>query len=279
MTDSSNLREYMLPRAEEYSEFGPPYNADDTSDPTLCCMPGTMFTCQNRTADLGLCPNFMSQKCANKWDETCDIYFASISDWNVRKNFLNKAAEKKFCGLEEKSKCTKLCQPFDPIAQSSEEVCDFVGSETTSLGDDIQNPTYMTLPCNKKCDLLGPDVLTADDPIINRCLMYGICTDVLSNICDTADKTNITLIHPDLQNLCQLRKANAPKIVDPSPAIPAGGVVQPKLSSVRQPYRKNNSVYEMDNKLIGLIVGIAILIVLFVILFVTMRCSGRKTRR
>lgn len=268
-------KEFLIPNPEQYSEFGKPYPGTPTEDPLACCMPYNLFTCENRTAELGLCPNFMSQRCAQKWDDKCDLYLSTTTYW---KDFLEKTAEKKFCKLSKDSHCTKLCQPFDPIAQESPQVCDFVGNEITTLnindpsGENtaITNPTYMKIPCNKTCDLITPDILTATDPVITNCLNNGQCSDILANICDTSVSEKINIAHPELAKICKLRQQNkdaATKANIAAANTSAGtssGVVQPKLTATRRISENTNSI-----KLYIIAAVIICLFVLFMLLVLT----------
>lgn len=348
MYNRLNIKEFQLTDADEYSEFGINTSADD---PLSCCMPGSYFTCSNKTSDLGLCPSFMAQRCATKWDNYCDVYMEAIPDWNSRKNFINQTAEKKYCSLAQGSNCTKLCQPFDPIAQQSFQVCDFVGTEIISINGnkvvppttvqpnnapapsptitpavivtpasstttpssssvvvtpitpasstvvispipsstnlsmrrfsdtisnsidnpsvytDFTNPTYMVQPCNKTCDLIDSNILTMNDPVINNCLTYGLCSDVLANICDTADKKGVKVAHTDLANLCEIRKSN----------------LNPNSISTEIPTKLSlNNDYITDTKTDknSIILGVsAIVLIIIVIILIVMYLNKNQRHR
>ena len=66
--------------SNEYAEFGKPYAAfPETEDPFDKCLPGNWVS-NPKTAQLSLCQPYASQRCANNWDESCDIYLNSLQD-------------------------------------------------------------------------------------------------------------------------------------------------------------------------------------------------------
>ncbi len=317
MNNKPFIKEFTLSEADEYSEFGLPYEGIPTEDPLSCCMPGSYFSCTNKTADLGLCPLFMSQRCASKWDEQCDIYLSTLSDWNLKRNFINDTAEKKFCSLNQNSNCTKHCQPLDPIAQDSVQVCDFIGTEITTIDEngkivvptstedlvpiankefsvqpegqrfsdtvatsvsdpsmylDYSNPTYMSMPCRKNCDLIAPNNLEIDDPVINACLQYGICSDVLSNICDTADSTGGGISHVELAKLCEIRNVDKANIIQPNQTKLQS--VRPKFSSHKTPERQCESTTIIMITLFVLL----ILLLIFIIVLIYGYISNKRKK-
>ena len=188
----SDRKESSQIEADEYGTFGKPYVVtQEMVDPVDCCLPGSFLNCP-KTTDLGLCPKYMSQRCSSVWDEKCDLYANSIGDDEKSKDFFRDLVSKKYCKLSSTSKCSKFCQPFDPVAQQSPSVCTDIGNEVFKLTqDDIDvgwykpvnvGPDYMDR-CKKDCNLIRPEDIEENDTSINTCLQYGFCHDILQDIC------------------------------------------------------------------------------------------------
>lgn len=202
--DTINLKEYRKVNGDDYSKFGKSYPDFPTEpDPVTCCLPGNFMTC-HPTAQMGLCPEYMSQRCAQNWDDKCDLYLNSTP--KIRE-FVLKTADKKFCKLAPNSACDIKCQPFNPIAQDSPQVCTYVGDETLidpSRVEDIGyywpvtiSPYYMG-KCERDCTMQSQ--IDINDPVIDNCLNYRLCADTLTSICKVMDNTKI--LHPGLKTFC-----------------------------------------------------------------------------
>lgn len=206
--------EIVKKRSDDYSDFGKPYYPID-KDPVDSCLPGS-FLDAPKIADLGLCPSFMAQRCADNWDEKCDLYVKSIQDRVKEKDFFRDVSSRKYCQLSPDSSCTKMCEPFDPIAQESVSVCKYVGSELLKdVNDSVDigwyypvniSPDYMG-SCRQTCNKVNPASISEKDPVINSCLKYGYCNDILINICQLAENNNVSISHSGLSTFC----SNLPK--------------------------------------------------------------------
>ncbi len=219
-------------KADEYSEFGKPYKAFPLRDDIASsCLPGAMWH-NGELADLGMCPGYMSQKCATNWDQTCDMYLQTLDDIDLTRDFLQQTASKKYCRLADNSNCSIKCQPFNPINQESEQVCSYYGNETLIDGNQTMDIGYYTPvnlspdyfgKCSLTCDVL--DNLKDDDPVINNCLATGLCGEQMSNICRVNKGKVLNNIY--LQTFCNIvNKENVTK--DNKVSFSADNPTQPK---------------------------------------------------
>lgn len=278
----SNTSEIVSPDANEYSDFGKPYDMyPSVSDPVDCCLPGSFLNCP-QVANLGMCPNFMAQRCAAKWDDKCSLYANSIDDRVKFKDFLRDTAGKKYCQLSPDSTCSKMCQPFNPIDQSSAQVCSYVGNEVMKDANatiDIGlykpvsiSPDYMS-PCQQTCNLMNPKDITVDDQVINNCLQYGYCNDILTNICQLSKQGNIALQHPGLDTYCSNLKATQTVAVSPSPS-PA----KERLSyNTSRKEKLEGGVDDTTKIILGVCIA-AIVILLLVLLYRKYKKSNSMSR-
>lgn len=211
---SSVVQESIPVKASDFSEFGKPYSGyweDRDKDPVDRCLPGAFLSDKFQTAQLDMCPDFMSQRCARDWDSKCDLYFESLENINEVRDFLSKTLSKKFCRLADDSKCTIECQPFDPIAQSTAKVCTYLGSEP--LRDRMDNldigyyfpvnmsPDYMG-KCMQTCDVVAPNKIDEHDPIIDKILNIGYRSQVLTQLCQLSLDSKTPISNPRLQSYC-----------------------------------------------------------------------------
>lgn len=205
-----NAKEITLKKADNYVDFGKPYiDYPETKDQVDCCLPNNFLKCP-QVINLEMCPTYMAQRCAEKWDEKCDIYSNSLSDDEI-KTFINKIAYKKYCRLSDSSNCSEKCEPFDPTAQQSVNVCSFIGNEvlidsnqTVDIGVDKPvnvSPDYMG-KCQQDCDKIKPQDIKEDDDVMNACLLYGFCDDIPDNICKLAHSNGSTIKHGMLSQYC-----------------------------------------------------------------------------
>jgi hypothetical protein len=219
MTDI-NIKEFNVPNASEYSEFGQPYAAFPIStDPSDSCLKGSLYN-NGALVNLGMCPAFMSGKCADNWDYKCDLYVKGLTDIDLLRDFLQQTASKKFCRLSDDSNCSINCAAFSPIDQTSPMVCSYYGNEALIDGNQTMDigtydkinlsPTYFER-CSLSCTKF--DQITPDDPVINNCLSSGLCSGQLTNICAMAAKDGITVNNPVLQQYCNLVVPNSKNAV------------------------------------------------------------------
>ena len=200
-------KEIVQTNANDYSTFGTSTYVDD---PVNSCLPGN-FLDNPKVAEMGLCSEYMSQRCANNWDDKCSLYANTINDDVKQRDFFRDVAGKKYCQLSPDSDCSIMCQPFDPIAQSSVKVCKYVGSETlkdVNASVDIGwyypvniSPAYMG-SCRQICNKMNPKDIKQDDPVINSLLKYGYGNDILTNICQLAETSGASINHTGLSTFC-----------------------------------------------------------------------------
>lgn len=191
-----------------YAEFG---KEPKVYDPADCCLPDGFMNCPG-VSQLGMCPNYMSQRCSVKWDEKCDSYLQSISDSPVElKKFNRDTLTKRFCTLSPDSNCKTSCQKFDPTAQSSASVCKYVGNEVLKNKND-QVDIGWTKPINISPDYMGgcnficntKSTVEPDDVVVNNNFKYGINNDILNHICDISVNSKIDIKNKQLDKYCRM---------------------------------------------------------------------------
>lgn len=198
------MQEYKTRKGDDYSNLG----KSTIEDPLSYCLPGSFFN-KPQVAEIGLCRDFMVQRCSQKWDDKCVTYIDGFDKDPVRiRNFFRDITSKKYCRLSEDSNCSIECQNFNPIDGSSEKVCRYIGNETlkdvnekVDIGmnrDVVVSPDYMG-KCMQKCDLSIPE---SNDVSIDFCLKYGLCNDILDSICySNIDKLD-SIQHVGLKSYC-----------------------------------------------------------------------------
>ena len=197
------IKEIELKKASDYYTSA----KNITTDPVDYCLPGS-FIDKPQTANIGLCPSLMAKRCGANWDEKCSLYLKSLDNDVVKvRSFFRSMSSKKYCRLSDNSDCVVNCQPFDPVDGNSFSVCDNFGSEslkdvseTVDIGLSrpvVVSPYYMG-KCRQTCDVIKPENFENDDVMLDYCLKYGVCNDILSSICvsnkDSVDKiSNVKL--------------------------------------------------------------------------------------
>jgi hypothetical protein len=208
----SNVQKDIVPKEQDsYVDFGLPYkDFPNTSDPCDVCLPGS-FLNPDKSSDIqsNNCPMLMSQKCSQEWTDKCSLYADSRDDIVSLRKFIRDTASKKFCKLNSDSSCKVLCQPFNPIAQDSPLVCDTVGRDVlTNLNDEIDigwylpanmSPDYMSDSCSQTCKVSTN--VEDGDVIVDACLKYGFCNDILTGVCREGGEIN----HSGLKRFCDLQ--------------------------------------------------------------------------
>jgi len=190
------------------------------ADPVQCCLSGesgifSMETCAGNPlrTQVGLCPLFMSERCARNWDGYCDIYLKeqSQNDPNGKKvmEFLKDTLSHKFCRTLDVpgSYCYTRCETFNPTSPNSAQICRTVGDVVYRPSNKQYNldtnfnwsgklntaePIKFT-GCKKTCDVFPAQGITDDDRVVNECLDRGIGMDIISNLAQNlvASKTPV----------------------------------------------------------------------------------------
>ena len=261
--------------ASNYGQFGKPYKGFIQDDPVDACMPDR-FLDAPWNYNLGNCKQFMAQRCSQNWDNKCQLYVNNIDDVTVLKQFFESMANHKFCSLNEKSNCGLVCEPFNPIDQSSPNVCNTMGVDAmvdisqsidTGMYNPVkQSPVYMG-GCMKKCDKIQPSDIKEDDYSINYCLQFGFCGETLGNICKVADEKGQTVNNSLLKQYCDIRKQSKngknPPQIQPQP--------QPKQPSNKKKVQQSMKTAEYDEPIksndsytnnIGVITVIVVIVLL-----------------
>jgi hypothetical protein len=200
--------------ASNYGLFGKPFKGFAQEDPVDACMPDR-FLDAPWNYNLGNCKQLMAQRCSNNWDNKCQIYASNIDDVTVLKQFFESMANHRFCNLSDKSNCSVVCEPFNPIAQTSPNICNTMGVDamvdiSQSIDTGMYNPVKLSPVymggCMKKCDKIEPSEITDDDYSINSCLQLGFCGETLTNICKIADEKGQTLQNSLLKQYCDIKR-------------------------------------------------------------------------
>jgi hypothetical protein len=184
----SSKNELQSKFSDEYADFGLPYSDYPLeTDYTQRCLPGDFMN--SGIADLDMCPAYIAQRCADSWDSKCGVYLESLWDVNKRRGFIRDVIQRKYFELSPDSSCSINCQPFDPIAQQSPNVCSVMGNEAyldssnrIDVGDItgegiVVSPVYMG-----SCNTVRKNVSITDDPLITASIASGF-TDELSMLC------------------------------------------------------------------------------------------------
>lgn len=210
-------------------------------DPVDSCLAGKLFKTDNPLRfQATLCNDYMSQRCAKNWDDKCQLFFEqSVGDstkYDVKnfgdKTFLEDVARNKYCTLDQNdpnAKCYQICEPWNPIAQTSPEVCKTYGSvvyQDNSYLQDIAGDFPATAKLRtsspikiSKCPVLceGVNKIEKDDPVIKRCLENGQCQDVLQNLAIYAYEKNLPVENIEFKKFMDSFITAPPK---PSTAVP-----------------------------------------------------------
>jgi hypothetical protein len=175
--------------ASDYSEFGGPV-VQDKSDPVDICLPGA-FIDKFQLVQLDRCPLLMSQHCAKSFDQKCELYAQSLTDINDLKKFLADTMRKRFYKLSKTSNCSETCEPFDPVAEESVDICYYIGNdvmEDKNLFVDVGlskavsiSPYYMS-KCQLETDT-NPSTIPDNDKLIDMCMDKQTCQDSLIGLC------------------------------------------------------------------------------------------------
>jgi hypothetical protein len=207
-----------------YGLFGKPFKGFRQEDPVDSCMPDR-FLDAPWNYNLGGCKQYMAQRCAENWDNKCQLYVNNIEDVTVLKQFLESMANHRFCNLSDQSKCDVVCEPFNPINQTSPNICNTMGVDpmvdiSQSLDTGLYNPVKLSPVymggCMKKCDKIEPSNIKEDDYSINYCLQFGFCGESLANICKVMDEKGETSKNSLLNQYCSLRKSKKTHSPQPS---------------------------------------------------------------
>jgi len=196
-----------------YALFGKPFKGFKQDDSVDACMPDR-FLDAPWNYNLGGCKQLMAQRCSENWDDKCQLYVNNIDDVTVLKQFLESMANHRFCNLSDKSKCAVVCEPFNPIHQSSPSICNTMGVDPminmsqildTGMYNPVKlSPVYMG-GCMKKCDKINTEDIKNDDTSINYCLQFGFCGETLGNICKVMEENGNKSQNNLLNQYCSLK--------------------------------------------------------------------------
>jgi hypothetical protein len=259
--------------ASNYGQLGKPFKGFRQDDPVDACMPDR-FLDAPWNYNLGNCKQFMAQRCASNWDNKCQLYVNNIDDVTVLKQFFESMANHRFCSLNDKSNCGLVCEPFNPIEQTSPNVCNTMGVDamvdaSQSIDTGMYNPVKLSPVymggCMKNCDKIQPSDIKEDDYSINYCLQFGFCGETLGNICRISDEKGQTVQNSLLKQYCDIRKnskggkSSQPPSQPSQPSQPSHkNKVQQSLRSSYEPIKSNDS-YTNNIGVISVIVVIILL--------------------
>jgi hypothetical protein len=226
MTSRQSDTELKVVEADNYSSFGLPI-VKSTSDERDVCLPGG-FLDKYQLVQLDRCPLLMATKCAENFDEKCELYFSSLVNENEVKDFLGMTLRKKFCRLPDDSPCKMSCQKFDPIAETSSDICQPIGNEVLEdknmfvdigLAEAVSISPYFMNRCQLQCDDKKASDIPSNDPLIKKCIDSGVGQDVLNEVCGTSKPEDI--VNQDLRSFCQ-------SIIPPQNEKESFGTVEPR---------------------------------------------------
>lgn len=251
-----NISEYTITKPNDFAIYGKPLKSNmPETDPSQCCLPGSFLNCP-LVSNLHNCPKYMAQKCAKEWSSECDLYVDSIQDEKKFQEFIREAADRKFCQLSKNSECKDVCESFNPVSNdSSYKFCTYWGNETLKNSSDKidigyytesnVSPDYMG-KCQKSCDVIKGEEITDDDVVVNTCLKYGYCNDILSSVCENIEKSS----NNNLNNFCKKFKT------DTTPSKVEEVKREEKLKSVRNELGKTKE----DNNIFVIIIVIIVIL-------------------
>lgn len=191
---------------------------NDMVDPVQCCVADNPFYCSGMARPGSWeCRSFMSDRCAQKWDEWCDVSFFNthfvVPNENTRVNtpereiLLRDTLEKRYCKRIESNivendeplglngSCNKTCSLFDPTSPQSPSVCNYSGN------------------CLLKCDNIPENINDLDnDPQFKACLDHPEkCEQLLTNMCGFAYVNQRNLAGSRLETICKnINEKNQP---------------------------------------------------------------------
>jgi hypothetical protein len=262
-----------------YGLFGKPFKGFRQEDPVDSCMPDR-FLDAPWNYNLGGCKQYMAQRCAENWDNKCQIYVNNIDDVTVLKQFIESMTNHRFCSLSDKSKCSVVCEPFNPINQTSPSVCNTMGVDpmvdiSQSIDTGLYNPVKLSPVymggCMKKCDKIEPFNIKENDYSINYCLQFGFCGESLGNICKVMEEKGETSQNSLLNQYCSLRKSKSKKPV-PQPSNEEQVKSQRNLTKLKSEINKNlnDSNYSYSNDSYSNNIGVFSVVIIIVLLCIFM---------
>lgn len=219
-----------------YATFGSanPLTREDI-DPVHQCVGNDFFTksgIPGENQEVGLCDKFMGRRCGLNWDIYCEQYLLTgLTDMggfnHFNKKFLEIAAKEKFCRANTDapgSQCALKCSPFNPQAQTSAQVCEWIGTQNwldtknqADMGGNFPqtamlnplSPVYMNR-CPMICDGKAYKEISADDVVVNTCIDNGVCGETLMELAYYAVKNGIPVTNPKMQKLIEYAKIDKP---------------------------------------------------------------------
>jgi hypothetical protein len=170
------------------------YNHVEDETSIECCVGGDMFKCGDTyklRPESNLCKTYISERCANKWDQLCDV----VSD---DKNMLTNTLHKRYCTIDRQTllptismsqmvytPCTETCTPVNGRNSESPVVCEYSGE------------------CKWLCNLPDNKSDLNKDLQLQKCLDNpSLCQPFINEICSYAKENDISLDGSNLQQQC-----------------------------------------------------------------------------
>jgi len=228
--------------SSNYSTFGVanPLTQGDI-DPVEQCIPGknwfTKTGIPGSRMEESACVKFMAQRCSVNWDQYCQAYLTESNTdsggfLHVNKEFLAESAKKKYCRLASGASgvhCATKCEAFLPEQQSSVNICENVGTQNWldtkneyDLGGNFPqsarlnpiSPLYLG-HCPETCDasnLKDPNALGPNDQVLNNCIKYGTCEQILMDLAYNLVKIGKegSVTNPAFKTIIDLAKLDRP---------------------------------------------------------------------
>ncbi len=137
--------------------------------------------------------DFMAQRCAKNWDDTCQIYLGNLSE-DFGKQFLRETLKRRFCQIKPeddgKAQCYIKQELVNPdMGESSPVITKWVGAATPyGVDDNGYLQAYKESDsCDQimSCNLLPEVTDISKDPVVQQCITWGAGEDVLQKILNT----------------------------------------------------------------------------------------------
>lgn len=164
-----------------------------------CCLPGSFMNCNGgwEYQGFGTCQSAMAQRCSTKWDDNCDAYLGNLT-YEEGRSFLDNVSRRKYCttsSCESKKGfqmigCKRANEMANPLNPNSYQTDFLQGTDTyfgynggTQKNCPRNSPAYME-SCSdaQKCMKKNKKDFTYDDPVYQRCKVWGACNQTLRQI-------------------------------------------------------------------------------------------------
>lgn len=208
--------------ADEYSNIGNPtgvlegidVNMNRAVDPVQMCLPGKYLNAAPLSNFVtNNCPKFMVQRCAENWDEFCNIYIGETLKGSKKdqKLFMKQVIDSRFCRIDPAMKggqnCKIMQELFDPTLPNSPIITSSVGTivYTTAPLSGYENQ----LGCPHICNKINIKTIESD-PFFIKCLENpneDPYRSVIDGVCKIAAEQNYSLTGP-VKSICAQRYTN-----------------------------------------------------------------------